>query len=86
MIFILLPCKYSNKMKSIFEGIEDLFVNVLFAPLDALRFAESWTLSNILNWIFMLIGFVAFVYWMIELKKYNDNGEEDKSISSHSYL
>ncbi|MDC6404173.1 MULTISPECIES: DUF6341 family protein [Maribacter] len=73
-------------MKSFFYGIEDLFVNVLFAPLDALRFMESWTLSNILNWIFMLIGFVAFVYWMLELKKFNDNGEEDKSISSHSYL
>ncbi|MDC6387786.1 uracil phosphoribosyltransferase [Maribacter sp. PR1] len=73
-------------MKSLFEGIEDLFVNVLFAPLDALRFTESWTLSNVLNWIFMLIGFVAFVYWMLELKKYNDNGEEDKTITSHSYL
>lgn len=73
-------------MKSFFYGIEDLFVNVLFAPLDALRFMESWTLSNILNWIFMLIGFAAFVYWMLELKKFNDNGEEDKSISSHSYL
>ena len=73
-------------MKSFFYGIEDLFVNVLFAPFDALRFMESWTLSNIVNWIFMLIGFAAFVYWMLELKKFNDNGEEDKSISSHSYL
>lgn len=73
-------------MKSFFEGIEDLFVNVLFAPFDFLRFVESWALSNVLNWIFMLIGSVAFVYWMLQLKKYNDNGEEDKSITSHSYL
>ena len=73
-------------MKSFFEGIEDLFVNVLFAPFDFLRFAESWILSNSLNWLFMLIGFVAFGYWMLQLKQYNDNGEEDKSISSHSYL
>jgi len=73
-------------MKSFFEGIEDLFVNVLFAPFDFLRFVESWTLSNTANWLFMLIGSVAFVYWMIELKKYNDKGEEDKSISAHSYL
>ncbi len=73
-------------MKSFFEGIEDLFVNVLFAPFDFLRFVESWALSNILNWVFMLIGLVAFVYWMLQLKKYNDNGEEDKSITSHSYL
>lgn len=73
-------------MKSLFEDIADLFVNVLFAPLDMLRFMESWTLSNSINWFFMLIGFVAFVYWMLELKKYNATGEEDKSISSHSYL
>ena len=36
--------------------------------------------------LFVNIGMVAFVYWMLQLKKYNDNGEEDKSISSHSYL
>jgi hypothetical protein len=29
---------------------------------------------------------VAAVYWMKQLKIFNDNGEEDKSISSHSYL
>ena len=73
-------------MKSFFEGIEDLFVNVLFAPFDFLRFVESWTVANTINWLFMLIGSVAFVYWMLQLKIYNDNGEEDKSISSHSYL
>lgn len=79
-------CKYNNKMKSFFEGIEDLFVNVLFAPLDFFRFADSWAFSNILNWLFMLIGSVAFVYWMLQLKKFNDNGEEDKSSTSHSFL
>ncbi len=75
-------------MKSLFRAIEDLFVNVLFSPFDALREIayESWAMSNILNWILFAIGSVAFVYWMIQLKKYNDNGEEDKSISSHSYL
>lgn len=73
-------------MKSLFEGIEDLFVNVFFAPLDMLRFMEIWTMANTVNWIFMLIGSVAFVYWMLQLKKYNDNGEEDKSVTSHSYL
>jgi hypothetical protein len=29
---------------------------------------------------------VALVYWMGQLKIFNDNGEEDKSISSHSYI
>jgi len=75
-------------MLDFFYAIEDLFVNVLFAPFDALRALEleNWTAANVVNWILMIIGFVAFVYWMLQLKKYNDNNEEDKSISAHSYL
>lgn len=75
-------------MKDFFYGIQDLFVDVLFAPLDYLRELElsSWFGANTLSWIFMAIGFVAFVYWMKQLAVYNANGEEDKSISSHSYL
>lgn len=73
-------------MSAFFYWIEDLFVNVLFAPFDFFRFMESWWSSNTLNWLFMIIGFVAMVYWMGQLKTFNDNGEEDKSISSHSYL
>lgn len=73
-------------MRAFFEGIEDLFVNVLFWPYDFFRFMENWWAANTINWLLALIGMVAFVYWMIELKKYNDKGEEDKSISSHSYL
>ncbi|MDT0606235.1 DUF6341 family protein [Croceitalea rosinachiae] len=73
-------------MKAFFYGIEDLFVNVLFAPFDLLRFMESWWSSNMVNWLFMIIGLVAFVYWMGQLKIFNDNSEEDKSITSHSYL
>jgi hypothetical protein len=75
-------------MKDFFYAIQDLFVNVLFAPFDALRSLElqNWWSANIMSWIFIIIGIVAFVYWMLQLKKYNDNGEEDKSITSHSYL
>ena len=75
-------------MKDFFYAIRDLFVDVLFAPLDALRKLEleSWFGANFMSWIFMAVGFVAFVYLMLQLKKYNDNNEEDKSISSHSYL
>ena len=73
-------------MKAFFHAIEDLFVNVLFAPYDLFRFMESWWSSNMINWLFMIIGFVAMVYWMGQLKIFNDNGEEDKSITSHSYL
>ena len=75
-------------MKDFFYAIQDLFVNVLLTPLDGLRALEleNWFSANIFNWIFMAVGVVAFVYWMLQLKKFNDNGEEDKSISSHSYL
>ena len=75
-------------MKDFFYAIQDLFVDVLFAPFDALRALElkSWFAANTISWFFMLIGFVAFVYWMLQLKKYNDNNEENKSVSAHSYL
>ena len=75
-------------MKDFFYGIQDLFVDVLFAPFDALKALEleSWFLANFMSWFFIAIGFVAFTYWMLELKKYNDNDEEDKSVSAHSYL
>ena len=75
-------------MKDFFYGIQDLFVNGLFAPFDALRALEleSWFGANIMSWVFTAIGFVAFTYWMLQLKKYNDNNEEDKSVSAHSYL
>jgi hypothetical protein len=75
-------------MKDFFYAIQDLFVNILFAPFDALRELEltSWLGSNVMSWLFLATGLVAFVYWMLQLKKFNDNGDEDKSISSHSYL
>ena len=75
-------------MKDFFYAIQDLFVDVLFAPFDALRALEleSWFGANVVSWIFLIIGLVAFVYWMLQLKGFNDNNEEDKSISSHSYL
>lgn len=75
-------------MKDFFYAIEDLFVNVLFAPYDALRALEleNWWAANIVSWIFIIIGLVAFVYWMLQLKSFNDNNEEDKSVTAHSYL
>ncbi len=75
-------------MKDLFYAIQDLFVNFLFKPLDALRALEleNWFAANVISWIFLIIGFAAMVYWMKQLKTFNDNNEEDKSISSHSYL
>ena len=75
-------------MKDFFYAIQDLFVDILFAPFDALRALEvdNWWAANIVSWILIIIGLVAFVYWMLQLKKFEDNNEEDKSITSHSYL
>lgn len=75
-------------MKDLFEGIADLFVNFLFLPLDALRKLEleSWWAASTISWIFVIIGMVAFVYWMNQLKQYNKNEPEDKSVSAHSYV
>ncbi|WP_372945858.1 uracil phosphoribosyltransferase [Muriicola sp.] len=73
-------------MSSFFYGIEDLFVNHLFWPYDFFRFMQNWWTSNTVNWLFMIIGTVAMVYWLMQLKKFNDNNEEDKTITSHSYL
>lgn len=74
--------------KGIFEGIESFFVDFVFWPFDWLREtgAESWAMSNLMTWAFTIIGFVAFFYWMAELKKHNTNNEEDRSSVGHSYL
>ncbi|MEP3837367.1 MAG: uracil phosphoribosyltransferase [Algibacter sp.] len=75
-------------MKDFFYAIQDLFVNVLFVPMDAIRALEleNWFAANTISWIFIVICIVAMVYWMLQLKIFNDNNEEDKSISSHSFL
>ena len=75
-------------MKDFFYAIQDLFVDVLFAPLDALRALEleNWFAANIVSWLFIIVGFVAMIYWMIQLRKFDKNNEENKSVTAHSYL
>lgn len=75
-------------MKDFLEGIQYLFEDVLFVPLHALRKLEleNWWAANTLNWIFMIICIVAVVYWTLQLKKFNDAGEENKDVSAHSFL
>ncbi|HEY9185073.1 MAG TPA: uracil phosphoribosyltransferase [Salegentibacter sp.] len=75
-------------MKDFFEGIAWLFEEVLFVPLEALRELElnSWWAANAINFIFVLIGLAAFFYWMKQLKKFNDNNEENRDPSAHSFL
>ena len=83
-------CKYTiiTIMKDFFYAIQDLFVNVLFAPLDAIKNLEleNWFAANTISWIFILIGFVAMVYWMLQLRSFDKNNEENKTVSAHSFL
>jgi hypothetical protein len=75
-------------MTSFFEGIQYLFVNILFAPLDFLRSLElkSWFAANTINWIFMIICATAMVYWIKQLKLHKENGEEFQDTTAHSFL
>ncbi|MAZ26821.1 MAG: uracil phosphoribosyltransferase [Cytophagaceae bacterium] len=72
------------ELKDFFYGIADLFVNVLFAPMDLLREwqLDTWWGANIFNWIFILIGFVALAYWLNQLKIFNDG--DDHTFVTHS--
>lgn len=73
-------------MRDFFEAIQYLFEEILFIPFNALRFLDSWWVSNIISCIFLLSGFAAMIYWILQLKKFDDNNEEDKSITAHSFL
>ncbi|MCH2193808.1 uracil phosphoribosyltransferase [Kordia sp.] len=75
-------------MKSFFEGIAYLFEEILFIPFNAMREMElsNWTLANGINWIFMLICAAAIYYWVMQLKKFDANNEENKDSTAHSYL
>lgn len=75
-------------MKDIFEAIAWLFEEVLLIPFNFLRELElsSWWGANALNFIFILVGLAAFIFWMKQLKKFNDNDEENRDPSAHSFL
>ena len=75
-------------MKAFFEGIAWLFEEILFLPYGVLRELEltSWTLANSVNWIFLIVGFSAMVYWVVQLNIFEKSGDEDKDPSAHSFL
>jgi hypothetical protein len=70
------------RYESIFEGIQYLFVNILFAPLDFLRSLElaSWFAANTINWIFMIICASAMVYWIN--RNFDDAGTENQDTTA----
>ena len=77
-----------NFMKSVFEVIAYLFEEIFFIPLNMLRElgASNWFAANAFNWFFLMIGFAGLFYWLRQLKKFNDNNDEDFDSTSHSFL
>lgn len=75
-------------MKAFFHGIQSLFVDFLFKPLDWLRSLElvSWFGANTINWIFMIICAAAMVYWIKQLRIFDDAGTENQDTTAHSFL
>lgn len=66
---------------NIFKWIGELFTEILFAPFEFLRLGGdlNWWLSNGINWLFVLVGFVLLGYWMKESLKFKREGTEDKA-------
>lgn len=75
-------------MRAFFEGIQWLFENVFFLPLNFLRKLEltSWFGANTINWIFMAICAYATWYWCKQLVMHKNNGEENQDTTAHSFL
>ena len=75
-------------LKGFFEGIQNFAEEVLFAPFNALAETElaNWWMANGINWIFMIICCAAIVYWMLQLKGFNDSGEENRDAKAHGFL
>lgn len=75
-------------MKAFFEAIQFLFERILFIPLNYLRELElsNWWLANTVSWIFILIGFVFFIYWLKQLNKFNKKKDDRTDIVSHSFF
>lgn len=74
--------------KSIFEGIQTLFVDVLFIPFDLLRKLElsSWLLANLINWVFVIICIAYLVHIHKQILNFNKTGEDKQDTTAHSFL
>lgn len=75
-------------MKAFFEAIQSLFVDFLFIPHDFLRELEltTWFGANIINWIFMGICVYFMVFWIKQLRIFDDAGTENQDTTAHSFL
>ena len=67
-------------MKNFFETIASLFEELLFSPFQLLTQVElfSWWVANCVSFIFLIVGFIASAYWIIQLQNFDKSGEEKK--------
>ncbi len=75
-------------MKSFLEGIQYLFEEILFLPMNFFRALEleNWWTANLVNWIFTIICCVAMVYWLKQLQIFKNNNDDDQDTTAHSFL
>ena len=63
-----------------FEFLGKVFENFLFLPYDFFRLIlTNWWSSNLINWLFLILGFVAFFYWMGQMSQFKRQGKEDSA-------
>lgn len=74
LVFLLLPVNIDEDMiaNNIFRAIGDFFTNVIFTPYNEIRAMDNWWVQNSINWLFIIVTTVAFLYWMGELRKYQN--------------
>ncbi|NQX81561.1 MAG: hypothetical protein HRT66_06165 [Flavobacteriaceae bacterium] len=62
---------------NIWTAIGDFFVDVVFAPFDAMRETDNWWISNIPNFFFIAVGMVLFAWWMKQSVGFKKANTED---------
>jgi len=74
-------------MRDLVYAIQDFFM-ILLAPMANLAELElnNWWTANFMNWLFIAIGFVAMLYWLKQLKIFNDEGTEKRDVVSHTFF
>ena len=74
-------------MTELMYAIQDFFM-MLLAPMSELATLElsNWWAANTINWLFVVIGFIAAIYWLRQLRIFNAEGTERRDMVSHSFF
>ncbi len=63
---------------NIFRLIGDLFQWLFSISFDVLRLNDlNWWVSNVVNWLFLLVFLCLLYYWMKESYRFKKEGTED---------